>query len=319
MLTIKKASAATGVPEHTLRAWERRYGLFAPTRSPGGYRVYDEAALERIRAMNALVRDGVPPREASVAVLRRDVSWVTEAGGWAAGSDPDSRLVEAAGALDPAGIARVLDEQFARGDFESVVDGWLMPALVAVGRAWASGRISVAGEHLVANAVLRRLATAYEAAGRGNGRPFVIGNPPGVHHELGLMSFAVAARRAGLATLYLGADVPLEAWSDAVRTSGARGVVTSVHRRRDASRAAQVAQLLEAEAPGLPVWVGGRYQHLVPAPARPLGHRIGDAARLLAELPDSPAPAAPGPRADTADQQPTRTTTTELPHTLELS
>ena len=71
MLTIKKASAATGVPEHTLRAWERRYGLFAPTRSPGGYRVYDEAALERIRAMNALVRDGVPPREASVAVLRR--------------------------------------------------------------------------------------------------------------------------------------------------------------------------------------------------------------------------------------------------------
>ena len=118
MLTIKKASAATGVPEHTLRAWERRYGLFAPTRSPGGYRVYDEAALERIRAMNALVRDGVPPREASVAVLRRDVSWVTEAGGWAAGSDPDSRLVEAAGALDPAGIARVLDEQFARGDFE---------------------------------------------------------------------------------------------------------------------------------------------------------------------------------------------------------
>jgi methanogenic corrinoid protein MtbC1 len=289
MLTIKKAAAATGVPEHTLRAWERRYGLFAPTRSASGYRVYDEASLARIRAMNALVLDGVPPREASAVVLGR-AGAATPDFAWASGSDPDGRLVEAAAALDAAGIARVLDDQFARADFESVVDGWLMPALSVVGHAWASGRVSVAGEHLVAHSVLRRLATAYEAAGRGTGQPVVIGNPPGVHHELGLMAFAVAARRAGLATLYLGADVPLEAWGDAVRTADARAVVTSAHQRRDASRATQVAQQVAADAPGLPVWVGGRYQHLVPAPARPLGHRIGDAARLLAE---TLAPSAP--------------------------
>jgi MerR family transcriptional regulator, light-induced transcriptional regulator len=279
MFTIKKAAEITGVPAHTLRAWERRHGLFAPGRSPSGYRVYDDETIARIRAMGALVQAGWAPRDASAEVLRRRG---VAASGWDAASDPTDDLIEAAAVLDADRVARVLDAQFARGDFETVLLGWLMPALAAVGRAWASGRITVAGEHLVANAVSRRLSAAYEAAGRGKGRPVVIGAPPGEHHELGLLAFAVAARRAGLATLYLGGDVPFEAWSDAVGATSARAVVTSASRSRDAALVAQVADRLAAERPGLPVWVGGRYQHLVPAPSRPLGHDIGLAAALLA-------------------------------------
>lgn len=284
MLTIKKAAELTGVPAHTLRAWERRYGLFAPVRTPSGYRVYDEDVLTRIREMNALVRQGWAPRDASVEVLRRHspdaVAGETRTSLGA--RDPHADLVRAAAALDAVAVSQILDAQFALGDFETVVDQWLMPALSRIGREWAAGRITVAGEHLVANTVLRRLSAAYEAAGRGaGGTPFLIGAPPGVTHELGLMAFAVAARRAGLPTLYLGADVPLEAWADAVTRSEARGVITSAPRRRDAVRVGQVAAALHAARPDLPVWVGGRYQHLAPAPCRPLGHRIGDAARQL--------------------------------------
>ena len=283
MLTIKKAAELTGVSAHTLRAWERRYGLFSPARAESGYRVYDDEAISRITAMNALVSEGWSPREAAIEVLRRRAPDAVVGGARPAGShDPYLDLVEAAATLDAARVSQLLDEQFALHDYETVVDQWLMPALSRIGREWASGQVSVAGEHLVANTVLRRLSAAYEAAGRGLGRPLVIGAPPGVHHELGLMAFAVAARRAGLATIYLGADVPLDAWSEAVARSQARGAVTTAPRRSDAARATQVAQRLAVDHPGLPVWVGGRFQHLVPAPARPLGHRIGDAARLLA-------------------------------------
>ena len=44
MYTIKEAAARTGLTIPVLRAWERRYRVVAPTRTPGGYRVYDEAA-----------------------------------------------------------------------------------------------------------------------------------------------------------------------------------------------------------------------------------------------------------------------------------
>lgn len=284
MLTIKNAAELTGVSAHTLRAWERRYGLFSPARADSGYRVYDDEAISRIKAMNALVSEGWSPREAAIEVLRRRAPDAVVGGTRqpSAPHDPYADLVQAAATLDAARVSQLLDEQFALHDYETVIDQWLMPALSRVGREWASGEVSVAGEHLVANTVLRRLSAAYEAAGRGLGRPLVIGAPPGVHHELGLMAFAVAARRVGLATIYLGADVPLDAWSEAVARSQARGVVTTAPRRSDAARATQVAQRLAGDHPGLPVWVGGRFQHLVPAPARPLGHRIGDAARLLA-------------------------------------
>ena len=278
MFTIKKAAELTGVPEHTLRAWERRYSFVVPLRTESGYRVFDDEAIARIRAMRGLVDAGWAPREAAAEVSRRHAGG---AGPLAEGAVED--LVEAAVRLDADAAARIISERFALADFEAVVDGWLMPALARLGREWASGRVSVAGEHLVANAVMGRLGAAYDAAGpAASGPPLVVGAPPGVHHVLGLLAFAVALRRARVATLYLGADVPLDSWVEAVVTSGARGAVTIAPRRSDAARAGEVAERLWAVRPGLPLWVGGRQQHAVAPACRPLGHHIGPAARELA-------------------------------------
>jgi methanogenic corrinoid protein MtbC1 len=40
----------------------------------------------------------------------------------------------------------------------------------------------------------------------------LLGLAPGARHEIGLFAFAVAVRRNGLATDYLGADLPVEDW-----------------------------------------------------------------------------------------------------------
>lgn len=274
MLTIKKAAALTGVSEHTLRAWERRYGLFETRRTASGYRVYDEQALARISAMQDLVQAGWAPRLAAAEVIRQPVP--------ALGADPYAALIEAAANLDAPAVAREVDKRFGNGRFEPTVDHWLMPALQRLGVAWADGTVSVAGEHLVSNVVMRRLAAAYEASLNGQqGAPVLIGAPPGVDHQLGLMAFAVAARRAGLPTIYLGAQVPLDAWRDAAVKATPRAAVTIVPRHRDAAKAGRVAALLGGEL-GVPVLLGGRYQQLVGEPDQWLGHDIAAAATALA-------------------------------------
>lgn len=275
MLTIRKAAALTGVPEHTLRAWERRYDLLHPARTPSGYRVYDEAEVARIAEMHRLVQAGWTPRAAAAEVALERTNQD--------GPDPYAELVEAAAALDAEAVSRVVIDHFSRAPFESVVDHWLMPALVEVGRAWAAGEVSVAGEHLVANVVTRRMYVTYDATPQRRGdRPVLIGAPPAVDHQLGLLAFAVAASRAGLPTVYLGAQVPLDAWTDAAARMRPRSAVIAVPRKRDATSAARVVEALSAE-PSVPVWVGGRYQHLVGDPERRLGHAIGPAAARLAE------------------------------------
>jgi hypothetical protein len=271
MVTIKQAATLTGLPEHTLRAWERRYGLISPVRTASGYRLYDDEALDRVRLMQELVASGLRPGQAALEALSRDL---------VAPRDGTATLVAAAAALDSDAVAAVLDDEFARGSFEAVVDGWLMPALGRLGRAWARGEISVAGEHLVSQMVMRRLAAVFDAAPPGEGPAVVVGAPPGIEHELGLLAFAAAARRGGLHVVYLGARVPAESWRLAVAAVGARAAVTSLHRRRDAPRLAAMAGEL-AGFPDLELWVGGRHQDRAPAPFRPLGHSIADAAARL--------------------------------------
>lgn len=272
MYTIRQASARTGVAVPTIRAWERRYGVVAPARTAAGYRLYDEPALERLGRMRRLVDEGWQPSVAATAILDGDPAAVpsqrdgsiglTDAqrreGGIRAGETPlGRRFVEAARTMDDAELSRTLDEMFARGSFERTVSDVLFPALEDLGHAWASGLVSVAGEHLASHAVLRRLAQALEAAGRGDrsARPVIVGLPPGSRHELGALAFAVALRRAGTPVAYLGPDLPLDDWTRAAR--GAAAAAIGVVTRRDRRAAERVArQLVEAE-PGVVVALGG--------------------------------------------------------------
>src|SRR6478752_402899 len=70
--TISHAARLTGVPAATLRVWERRYGLVSPIRTDGGYRLYDEHALQVVRAMSSLVAAGWAPRQAADHLLSED-------------------------------------------------------------------------------------------------------------------------------------------------------------------------------------------------------------------------------------------------------
>src|SRR6476646_1009448 len=68
VLRIGELSRRVGVSDHVLRAWESRYGLLTPTRSPGGFRLYSEADERRVRRMQALIGDGLSAAEAAQTV-----------------------------------------------------------------------------------------------------------------------------------------------------------------------------------------------------------------------------------------------------------
>ena len=260
MYTIKEAAARAGLTPTVARAWERRYGVVEPARTASGYRLYDDVAIERLRSMRRLVEDGWSASAAARAVADgtapdpapRAPSPAT------ASADPIEDFVAAAAALDGEAIETSLDELFGRGSFEAIVDAWLMPAAAALGDAWESGRVSVAGEHAASAALARRLAGAFEAAGRVDGRPIVVGLPPGSRHELGALAFATALRRRGLPVLYLGADVPVASWLYVRDRLQPRLLVVAVVTADDRSTAREVAQAVRAEGHVTPLAFGGR-------------------------------------------------------------
>jgi DNA-binding transcriptional MerR regulator len=57
--TIRAASALTGINPNTLRAWERRYGLVTPERTPKGYRLYSQEDVQRLRQVQSALQQGI--------------------------------------------------------------------------------------------------------------------------------------------------------------------------------------------------------------------------------------------------------------------
>jgi DNA-binding transcriptional MerR regulator/methylmalonyl-CoA mutase cobalamin-binding subunit len=294
MYNIKQAAKLSGVPEGSLRAWERRYAVVTPHRSDSGYRVYDDDAVAAVTTMRRMIEAGWAPGEAARAVRERRVpaSFAMIGTGIQRDFSPTEnaavymeRFLAAAAAMDPAAIEVTLDRVFALGSFEHVVDSWLMPTLEALGEGWMRGEIDVAGEHMASHAVLRRLAAAFEAAARSlRGPRVVVGLPEGSHHELGALAFAVALRRRGLDTLYLGANVPRKSWLAAVRQHDAQAAVMAVVTADVREAAAGTALELLASRPDLVVATGGSHGHRLAAGTSSLPELVGDAADHLDAL-----------------------------------
>lgn len=57
---IREVSRLTGVNSVTLRAWERRYGLIQPQRTPKGHRLYARQDIERVERILQWLNRGVP-------------------------------------------------------------------------------------------------------------------------------------------------------------------------------------------------------------------------------------------------------------------
>jgi DNA-binding transcriptional MerR regulator/methylmalonyl-CoA mutase cobalamin-binding subunit len=291
MYTIKRAAQLTNVPESSLRAWERRYGVFSPHRNGSGYRVYDQESLALITTMRRLVDDGWSPATAAEAVRSGTVPPDDgEKDGEAIRSSPAKppadcyaeHFLSAAEQLDVAGIEASLDGGFSLGSFEHVVDEWLFPTLEALGKGWELGQIDVAGEHVASHAVHRRLSAAFAAAGsRSLGPAVVVGLPPGSQHELGALAFATAIRRRGLDVLYLGANVPVSSWEAAVSSHAARAAVLAVVTPQDRPAAMAVAERLAGHERVPIVCTGGACGADVGRDVRELASSIGAAAQQL--------------------------------------
>ena len=213
MYTIKQASQLTGVPEASLRAWERRYGVVVPARNESGYRVYDQAALAPSRPCAGswttagpgggcrAVRSGTVPAE------------LDEAAGpvISDGLHPANavtymqRFLSAAAQLDTAALEESLDGGFALGSFEHVsTRGSSPPSRHSV----RGGRTARSTSRESTPPATRSIGGSRRRSMRPAAGPEVrrswSGLPAGSQHELGALAFATAIRRRGMDVLYLG-------------------------------------------------------------------------------------------------------------------
>jgi DNA-binding transcriptional MerR regulator len=279
---LRSAARLTGLSPELLRAWERRYAVVEPVRTPGGTRRYRAADLERLRLLKAATDAG--HRISSLAGLSNpeleQLGTIREAA-------PQHRLAEILAALDgfdAAEAQRLLALQLAALGVVRFARDVALPLVREIGERWAAGRMRIGSEHL-ATAVLRSLlgSALLPSANSLRGPRIVFATLTGERHELGLLMAALSALGAGANPVYLGPDLPIEDLLYAVSSSRAAAVALSIV----ASPARNAAGPLAALRAGLPadvhVWVGGAGASALTLPANvdriegyeQLEHRVG--------------------------------------------
>ncbi|HVN75896.1 MAG TPA: cobalamin B12-binding domain-containing protein [Thermoanaerobaculaceae bacterium] len=250
----------TGIGQHTLRAWERRFGFPAPLRLPSGHRRYTDEQITRLHLIGQAIAlghragDVVPLREDKLKELLRQ-SYLHN------GAMPpwEVRLLEKLQAFDREGIVSDLAHAYAGLGVRTFLRDRLVPLATAVGDAWAAGGLAIRHVHFLTEILddtLRTLRTPLEHGGEG--RPVVFATLPGERHTLGVQVAALVTALAGRRLRILGAELPPDEIAGAAEQLDplAVGVSVTPHTAL-AGTARSLNQLRYRLGDRTAVWVGG--------------------------------------------------------------
>jgi DNA-binding transcriptional MerR regulator len=205
LLRIGELSRRVGVSPELLRAWEKRYGLLAPSRTAGGLRLYSTRDQSRIGRMRELLASGLSAAEA--ARLARDAE---PAGPARVGANEFvQELRDALDRFDETAAQMALDRTFAAVGIDAAIRDVLIPYLHELGERWAAAEATVDQEHFASNVIQGRLRALARGWDQGIGPRAVLACLPGELHEIGLICFGLSLRTRGWRVTYLGADTPV--------------------------------------------------------------------------------------------------------------
>ena len=209
-LRIGELSRRTGVSETTLRAWERRYALLRPGRSEGGFRLYADDDVGRVRSMQEHLGRGVSASEAArLALDEPETSGVAPVEGLA------NELSAALEALDDVAAQAALDRTLATLSVEGALRDVLLPVMSGVGEGWEDDQAAIAREHFATNLVRGRLLALARGWDLGGGPRALLACAPDEQHDLGLIAFGLALRARGWRITYLGPSTPVATLAEA--------------------------------------------------------------------------------------------------------
>jgi DNA-binding transcriptional MerR regulator len=264
-LRIGELSRRVGVSPELLRAWELRYGLLRPTRSPGGFRLYSAADEERVSRMRAYQREGLSAAEAArlASADPRDSPAET-----AARPDP-SILARALERFDEPGAQEAFDRLLALVSLDALLRDFVIPYLADLGERCEEGSASVGQEHFASNVLRGRLLGLARGWGQGVGPLAVLACAPGEQHDLGLVSFGLALRARGWRIAFLGPDTPMGTLIETTDLLGPQLVVVSATAPQRLSRVRDELTALGRAAPLALAGAGAR-----PALAEAVGAKL---------------------------------------------
>jgi len=266
LFPIRILSEKTTVGTSTLRAWERRYGLLTPERTPKGHRLYNESDVKRVHKILDLLEDGHSlPNIANILAANKNARSNAEPTQEKLVSDETSPVwttsiestLVATSDFNVERMDAIYNEATSLYPIDLVIARLIEPVLNKLGTEWIEHpEKGIAEEHFYTCWLKNRIGARFQHSySHAKGARIVCACLPGSFHEVGLMLFALSALARGYRVLYFGADLPLNQIAYINQRSAAKAIVLGAHTQINKDVNTELASLIPTLQ--TPVFIGG--------------------------------------------------------------
>jgi len=214
--TISELSHYTGIKPHTIRAWEKRYNLLAPSRSCTNIRGYDGCQLRKLLNINSLLNSGW--KISRISQLKSEEL------------DSEVRMIMDQGAVenkidflinglmvhmlnfDEPRFSEIFTQAVDHYGVKSAILQIVYPFLKRIGVLWQIEDISPSQEHFASAIIRRKILTEIDKmpVNTKSNHTVVLCLPSDEFHELPLLLAHYILLENQINTIYLGSSVPPE-------------------------------------------------------------------------------------------------------------
>ena len=221
--SISDVEQLSGLKAHTIRIWEKRYGIIPNRRTNTNIRFFSADDLQIILNIALLNKKGIKisqiARLSSDEIKQKvanlcDVDEVFE--------DQIDSLMLAMMELNEFKFLKILDHYIEVRGFETTMGDIIYPFLDKLSVMWVTGSVRGVHESFVTNIIHRKLCIEIDKLRHetDSGKyKYLIYLPENEGHELSILFLYYIIRSKGANVLYLGAGVPFEEVVDAYHIS----------------------------------------------------------------------------------------------------
>jgi len=273
---IRAVSRLTGIPEDTLRAWERRYGAVIPQRSGRG-RLYSDTEIQRLVLLREVVSQGHSIGQiASVSddqlrlLLKKSGNLALEKSS-GRGSIARKRKLMADEVTSLSGLLTAVGSyDYARADRElsrlatatsnprDLVHQVAFPLMRITGERCHNGKFTIAQEHMITSLLSGLFASLLRLYAPANPPARVLmATPENEHHGFGILAAAMLTAAGGLGAIHLGTNLPTREIIQAAQKTEANAVLLGFRGAEHETAIPVLQEIQNKLFRRTQLWVGG--------------------------------------------------------------
>jgi DNA-binding transcriptional MerR regulator len=261
---IKDIEILTGIKAHTIRIWEKRYGMLIPERTDTQIRTYSDADLSFLLNVSLLNKNGVKISKIATMETSAIHALVSEIRLSPAIDNAEEKLILALLELDEELFRNTLNDLIHQKGLELTFSEHLIPFLDRIGVMWLVNSISAAQEHFISNLIRQKVISEIDKLGipDKSATSALLFLPEHDWHELGLLFYQYLLRSKGYYTYYLGQSLPYDSLIDCIQRLKPSVVLSSWLTAVDQNFITNYFKQLKADAPGVELMAGGAQIHV---------------------------------------------------------